>query len=290
MFKFTVHPAYVSVTDGIQAAANYMTVSWRKWLPVVFVYAVVQGLLYAAVIGDTSRWYYIDNYTGRLHWEPGLSDRIPAIALGLIALTVVSVVCSWVVMGVAVAGLRNRPVTIPWLVERGLRTIAAGILLAFAVFAFFFVLVLLTVIAPPIGIIAFLVGIVVLVIVALRLQFAMYAIFDGAGVIQGLEESWRLSRGSVIRILGWVLMGALLTGAVSMITGLVSAPMAATGEVALKQAIVGGVAQAGAVLVTFMTAVLFEFRPTMLFLHLVQPHCRHQHSAARSIRHTTTPR
>ena len=51
MFEFRVHPAGISVTDGVQHAWEYLTRSWRLWGWVVLALAVANSLFMLLVAG-----------------------------------------------------------------------------------------------------------------------------------------------------------------------------------------------------------------------------------------------
>jgi hypothetical protein len=159
-------------------------------------------------------------------------------------------VASWIVTGVVITNLRGRPLTAGYVVERGLNLIAAGILLGLALGAAGLVLILLVFMAPPLGILAFLAAIPVLIYLEIRLIFISLAVFDGFGPIGAIEEAWRLSRDSVLRLLGWGLVAGLLSGAVSAAGSASRAPIVLAASLTLSEA--------ASLLLVFLMAMLYE--------------------------------
>jgi hypothetical protein len=181
---------------------------------------------------------------------------VPALSLAGLVGGLVSLVAGWVLNAIAVAGLRGRPITAEWVLGAGLRAFAAGLLIA--------IVALLAVVAY--GLLAILMGgllLVTLVILvpivfylAIRLLFWTLAIFDGAGVIDGFHVAWDLSRGSVLRMLGWGLLVALLGFGVSLIGGAFT--LATGGIPAIATAISQGLTLTFTMFSTITMAVLYE--------------------------------
>ena len=63
--------------------------------------------------------------------------------------------------------------------------------------------------------------------VAIRLAFALYAIFDGVGIVDSVRLSWAISRGGMLRILGWLLAIGAISFGISIVTGIAGAAFAA---------------------------------------------------------------
>jgi hypothetical protein len=178
----------------------------------------------------------------------------------------VSLVASWVFYATAIAGLRNRPVTLESVVLRGLLYLVAGILMAVvafvAILAVTILVVVVTVLSPPLGVLLILLLVFAAIPVALYLEARLIltgmAIFDGFGPIEGIKESWRLSNGSVMRLLGWGVMAWLISLAFAILAGVVSTPFTLGGLAPVGQGFSAGVTAVAACLTTYMMAVIYE--------------------------------
>ena len=267
VFSFSAHPATLTVTQGIQDAFRYLGASWRRWLPMVLIVSagtlVAYAVLYSAVTSDGFRsLYYIDSYSGQVVWAPDAQSRLWSIfgagaGLGLLA-GILNLVAGWVFTATAISGLRHRPLTLSFVVERGLRVFAAGFILGLAAVAGFVVLVLFTIATMGIGFLLFFAAVPAFIYMICRLQFMSLAIFDGFGVIDGMKESWRLSQRSVLRIFGWALMAVLLTIVFSIAGGIASLPFSASGATPIAQAVSSGVSATASCFLVFMIAALYE--------------------------------
>jgi hypothetical protein len=108
------------------------------------------------------------------------------------------------------------------------------------------------------AIILYLICLIVFVAVIVRFSFIVYVVFDGAGPAEAIGESWRLSKRSAWRILGWGLLGGLVGGIASTTISALTVSISSSGQLALAQGVGGAAAQIGAVFTTFMMAVLYE--------------------------------
>ncbi len=74
---------------------------------------------------------------------------------------------------------------------------------------------------------AFLAGLVALILpgiyIAIRLQFVFYAVVEGCTALEALQKSWEVTRGRVLWLLGFGLVGVLLNflGMLALLVGLV---------------------------------------------------------------------
>ena len=267
MFSLSTHPAFLTVTQGIQDAFRYLGTTWRRWLPMVVAVAVCTLALYAvlyAILGssDFTNLYYVDRYSSRIQWAPDAQAKLlslvfPMLALGSVYL-VVSAVAGWVFCATAIDGLRNRPFSASNLINRGLRAIAAGIVIGLVGSGAFFALIVFTIVTLGIGILLWFVAIPAAVYVAIRISFYNLAIFDGFGPIDGIKESWRLSKGSVLRIFGWGLMAGLIGIVFSFASSFVSIPFTLAGAQAVGQALSTAIAMTASCFSIYMMAVLYE--------------------------------
>lgn len=232
--------------------------SWQKWLPAVLLLSGLEFIVYLLFVPDFSSLYYIDDYTGKLVWSPDAGTKIPPMVAGLILVAVLGMVVSWVFVAIAIAGLRNRPVTVEQIVVRGLLTLGASLLLSLAVVVAMVPVAVVLVAAPPLGILLIFAAIFVFIYVEIRLIFFNLAIFDGFGPIEGLRESWRLSQGSVGRLFGWGLMAALIGMVFSIVAGFISTPLTVMHANEAGQAVSYVVQSAGSCFTVFLMAVLYE--------------------------------
>jgi hypothetical protein len=261
VFTFKVHPAAITVTEGIQHAFEYLVSTWRTWLPIVLVVAAANFVLYLVVFdiaGDGL--YYVDQWTGEVHTAPDAGDRLLRMVPAVLLYAAVLAVSGWAFTGMAVAGLRGWKLTASVVLTRGLVSLVADLLIVAACFAVGLAWVIVTVAVPPIGILAFFVLIPVAVYAWIRITFVTLAVFDGFGPVGGLQESWRLSEGAVLRMFGWGLMAGLISGGVSMIAsqGTGFMPSADSGSLAVVGGVTGGLSAVVSVFSTFFMAVLYE--------------------------------
>jgi hypothetical protein len=258
LFRFSVHPAYVSVTDGIKDALDFLGQSWRKWLPAVLVLAALQFMLYVVFAPDISSLYYTDRETGRYVLSSDAAQQLAPYVLDAVIVAILGMVVGWVFNATAIGGLRNRPVTTELIVVRGLVALWSNFLVAMAIVAAFLMLFVVVVIMPPVGILLALAAIPVLIYVGIRLVFSSLAIFDGAGPIDGLRESWRLSHNSVLRLFGWGLMALLISWVVGFLVGLVTIMFTASHARDAGQAVTYLLTAPVQCFMVFMMAVLYE--------------------------------
>jgi hypothetical protein len=197
---FTRSPAFATIAEGLTLAAAYWRASVERWVLAVVAVAVVNGLV-GWLFGST----VIDQQTMTRVIVPGAAgpeidpSELPRLLAGPLAVGLVSIVAKWFLVANAVAGLRGREVTLPWVLRSGLRAFVADMLLA---------MIALTLISTAlafgaVGMIVLLGFLPVLAYVVIRLQFWTLAIFDGSGIAGGLSSSWSLTRRSVLRMLGW---------------------------------------------------------------------------------------
>jgi hypothetical protein len=254
-----MNPAALGITEGIQDAFAYLQQTWRMWLPVVIAIAVCSFGVYAIVGStDTSTIYHVDPDSNQVVWNQDALVKVGGRFVAATAATgLVGLIGSWVFNAVAIGGLRHRPLTISWIVTRGLVTVLAGIVVGVACVLAVVVLALVTVAVPPLGVILILVAIPVGIYFAIRLVFYSLAIFDGFGPIDGLWESWRLSDGAVARMLGWGLMAVLISLAFGVLAGVI-APLAGGTLQPLGQALSTAITTIGSCFTIFMMAVLYE--------------------------------
>lgn len=198
--RFTRSPAFATVGEGLTLAALYWRATVERWVLAVVAVAVANGLV-GWLFGST----VIDQQAMARMITPGAAgpaidpSELPRLVAGPLAVGLVTIVAKWFLVANAVAGLRGREVTLPWVLRSGLRALVADMLLAMVVA----VLVSTALAFGAVGLIVLLGFLPVLAYVAIRLQFWTLAIFDGSGIAGGFSASWALSRRAVIRMLGW---------------------------------------------------------------------------------------
>ena len=256
MFRFSNHPALISVTEGIKDAWNFMAASWQRWIVVVLVVAAATAIISNASASLLDAVIYQDPFTGRISVVEGAGGKIGQyVALALLSAGV-TLLASWYYYGLAISALRTRPITPGWLIGRGLRVLVSSLVVLVAFLAAFIAAAILVALLQGLGVLFVLVGFVVAVYVGLRLTLSGLAIFDGAGPIEGLEQSWALTRGAVLRVFGWGLMAVLLAIIFAVVGAIAGAFFPAR---SLLHEFISSVATSAAtVLVTLMIAVLYE--------------------------------
>ena len=260
MLTFRIHPAAISVTEGVQHAFTYLGSSWRSWLPVVVALALIDLVCFLFIAENLRNLYYLDRYTSEIVWAPDLADRAWRIAPFIVLLAVASLVGGWVFAGIAIAGLRGWKLTAAVVLRRGGAVLISSLIIAVVTFAGILAVAILIVLSPPVGILVAIAAVFVALYAWIRITFYTLAIFDGFGPLGGLQESWRLSKGAVLRMAGWGFMAGLISLGFAMMGGMASGPMAGsdTISVAIAQGISGGLGAAASVFSIFLMAVLYE--------------------------------
>lgn len=201
-------PAQVTLAEALSVGARYWAASWERWVLAVVAIALAQGLVVwlfgAAVLDQAAMRRILDSATT----ADDLSN-VSRLVAGPLAVALVSLVASWFLTANAVAGLRGREVTLPWVVGGGLRLLAGAIGLSVLVFGGVLVLALL----GPLGLLGLIVALVALLYAGIRLQFWAVGIFDGLGIGASLRTSWALTRGAMLRVIGW----SIALGAISLL-------------------------------------------------------------------------
>jgi hypothetical protein len=254
--RFTKHPAYVTVTDGVSMAATYWRDSWTLWILPVAAIVLVYGL--AEIVFGSST---LDSRTLFGTGSPGRTVTFAALApaqiAGPLATGLVGLVANWFLTAIAVAGLRNRPVTASWVVVGGLRSIGAALLIGIVVAAVIAVYIILTAITPLV-LITLLGVLPAALYVSYRLSFWTLAVFDEMGVMDAARFSWHISQASVLRILGWGIVGAIIVMAVVLLALIPTFLMAFTGMSAIGIMLSTALTETCAVFALMLSAVLYE--------------------------------
>lgn len=243
---FRANPAFASVGEGFELAVAHLRANLVLWAVPTLIYTLVVGALTYAFAQRFLSWTTTiarDPEAGQAAAEEvirQLVGNIPAfIGLGVLFI-IGSIALNWIAMALAVGGLPGRRMTPDTAITAGLKTVVLGILLVGALIGVVGLGTLLVVgvagaTFPRAGglvVLLFLVLVPVSLIVyaylAARLTFATYAIFDGVGIVDSLRFSWAISRGGVLRILGWLLALVALSIGVNIGGNIASAPFATT--------------------------------------------------------------
>jgi hypothetical protein len=245
--------AWVTIGEAFGLAWRYWTLTWDRWVLAVAAVALANGLA-TALLGDT----LLDQSVMRQLMAGEAVDPaiVPRLMAGPLAVAVVSIVADWFLYANAVAGLRGREITLGWVLRSGLPLLAGLFLVATVVTLLVSILALL----GPVGLLVMLLAILPALYVAIRCQFWVVGIFDGLAIGASIRQSWDLTRGAVLRVLGWgaAMFGLSLvlslgvgitTGMLAVFPGLMAGISAAAGS--LVQAAFGAFA-------VVMTAILYE--------------------------------
>jgi hypothetical protein len=201
--EFAVPPAQVSVGDGLTMAARYWAASVERWILPVIAIALASGLttwLFRESLSDRETLQRLVSMSAsNTPLDPG---EVPQLVAGPLAVAIVSLVAGWFLTANAIAGLRNREVTLRRTVAGGLRSFVANLLIGLVVVAALIPLLGLGAVGLLVALAAFPVAIYLL----LRVSFWSLAVFDGEGIGPGFGTSWTITRGAVLRVIGWSLV------------------------------------------------------------------------------------
>lgn len=256
--QFSADPAEVDIGEGLSVAARYWRTMADLWLLPVAVVAAVTAVVAWALPGPASGWGTLP-----LADVPGtdpmtvIGPLLPQLVVSTVVVGSVTMVASWVYLAIAVAGLRGYKVMPGWILRRGVRAFAADLLVTVAFGAVFGILALLTVGGGPgLMVVVMAMAFVPAIYLSVRLIFWSLAIFDGADIVVGLHAAWRISRGSVPRMLGWGILVAVIGLAVRGAAELVTTPIGDGNPV--RAGITAAVTEAFAAYSTIALAVIYE--------------------------------
>ncbi len=255
---FSSDPAGITLGEGLSVSVRYWRATADLWsLPVAVVASVaaiiawlVDGLAPAPAALPTTYAPGTDPMTLIGPYLPGF------LASTFVAGTV-SMVAGWVYLSIAVAGLRGHRVMPGWIIRRGLRAFAASVLLAIGFGAAFAILAVVSAAGGPgLILVVMVTAVVPALYLSVRLIFWSLAIFDGAGIRQGLGATWLLSRGAVARMLGWGLTVGTLGLLVNITASLITTPLGDGSPV--RSGITAAVTEAFAAYSMIALAVIYE--------------------------------
>jgi hypothetical protein len=230
---FRVNPAFVTLGEAIELTIAHMRANLALWLVPTAIYTLVAGALTWAVtdafLGQLLQYRY-DAASAEAMAQTVL-DNLPGLVGFVLLLVIGGLALYWIAMALAIGGLPARQMTPDRAIGAGLRTIVLGILYFVVAVPVMIALVAFGLVAGDAAIWLLLLFIPAVMFgfafVAIRLSFALYAIFDGVGIADSVRLSWSISRGAMLRILGWlVALGAISFG-ISIATGLAGSAFAA---------------------------------------------------------------
>jgi hypothetical protein len=258
MFRFSNHPAAITVTGGIKDAWNYMIATWQRWAVVVVAVSAIDALISLTISSSLSDILYYDQLDRTYHLTANAGDKAATIVLAFLLSLAVTFLAACYFYGLAISGLRGRPLTLGWIIERGILNVASGLLVALGFAAALIAIVILAVATQGLGGLLVVAFVPVAIFVFVRLSLSGIAIFDGAGPIEGLQASWGLTRLAALRTFGWLLMGVLISLMFSIGAAIVSIPFTAARIDAGTQLISSIASSVATLMTTFMLAILYE--------------------------------
>jgi hypothetical protein len=230
---FRANPAFVTLSEAIELAVAHLRSNLVLWGVPTLIYALVAGALTYAFTAQMGDWVtpYVRDPAAAERMAQRILDNLPGIVGFVLLLALGGLALYCVAMALAVGGLPGRRMTIDSAISAALWTIVVGVLYVVAVVL---PIVALGVVAAAAGsqgaIVLLLVGIPTLMVawtyLALRLVFALYAIFDGVGVVDSLRVSWAITQGGILRTLGWLAALVGISFAISIASGIAGAPFA----------------------------------------------------------------
>jgi hypothetical protein len=230
---FRVNPAFVTIGDAIELAVAHLRSNLAIWLVPTAIYTLVAGVL---------TWTFTEGFVGRFmqyRYEPASADvmtrafldNLPGLIGVFLLLFIGGLALYWLAMAIAVGGLPGRRMTADQAIGAGLRTLALGILYLVVAVPVMFACVALGLLAGRAAVWLLFLLIPAMMFgfafVAIRLAFALYAIFDGVGIVDSVRLSWAISRGAMLRILGWLLAIGAISFGISIATALTGTALAA---------------------------------------------------------------
>jgi hypothetical protein len=223
-------PAQVTIGEGLTLAARYWAASIERWVLPVAAVALASGLvtwLFPASLADRATLERLMRMS--IDGTPLDPSEVPRLVAGPLAVAIISLVAGWFLTANAIVGLRNRDVTLPWVLTGGLRSFVANLMIALAVLSVLLPLLSL----GAIGLLLAMAAIPVALYLSFRVSFWTLAVFDGERISSGFGVTWRITRGAVLRLLGWSLAllplgiaAAIAQVIVDVVVGPASRPLA----------------------------------------------------------------
>jgi hypothetical protein len=273
-FEFRVDPAWVTLGQGLSMAFGHWRATALFWAIPALVVGILSTLVYwgleVALVQTAPVIVPPVGSDFDMDWGAILGPLIPQFVVSTVVLGIASMIARWVYLALAVTGLRGGEVTSGWVVSRGLRSLAAELLLLLVYLAVSAgVLVAFLAAGPAAGFLLALAVACAAIYVQVRVSFWSLAIFDGAGMAEGLHGTWRLSQDAVLRMVGWALAVVGLSFLASIPMSVLSIPL--SDAVPLQSGIRAGVTEMLAVFQVFALAVLYESQRRRIMPSAVAP-------------------
>ena len=192
----------MTIGEGLTVAARYWAASAERWVLPVAAVALASGLvtwLFPSSISDRATLERLLRMS--IDGTPLDPSEVPRLVAGPLAVAIVSLVAGWVLTANAIVGLRGRDVTLGWLLKGGLRSFVADLLIGLVVIGALLPLLAL----GALGLLLALAAVPLAIYLSFRVSFWTLAVFDGERIASGFSVSWRITRGAVLRLLGWSL-------------------------------------------------------------------------------------
>ena len=221
-----VNPAFVTLGDALELAVAHLRANAAIWLVPTAIYTLVSGVLtwaaFSAIADRFAQYRYDPENVEAI--RQAFLDNLPGLVGFVLLLVIGGLALYSIAMALAVGGLPGRRMTADQAVGAGLRTIALGILYVLVAIPVMFALVAVGLLAGRAALWLLLLLIPAALFgfayVAIRLSFALYAIFDGVGIIDSVRLSWAISRGGMLRVLGWLLAIGAISFGISIVGGI----------------------------------------------------------------------
>lgn len=209
--SFTSDPAEIDIGEGLSIAARYWRATADLWSLPVAIVAAVTAVATWAISGLVPGSTLPATFTPGMDPMTVIGPLLPQLVVSTVVIGSVTMVAGWIYLSIAIAGLRDYRVMPGWILRRGVRALAADLLVTIAFVAVFGALALFSLIGGlGLLVVVMVTAFVPAVYVSIRLVFWSLAIFDGADIVGGFHATWRISRGAVARMLGWGVMVAVI--------------------------------------------------------------------------------
>ena len=230
---FRANPASATIGDGLELSVAHLRANVAIWLVPTAIYTLVSGAVTWAVLSAFA------DRVAQYRYDPGslesirqaFFDNLPGLVGFVIMLVIGGLALYWIAMALALGGLPGRRMTPDLAVSAGLRSIALGVLFFLAVIPIMFALVAVGLLAGDAALWLLLLFIPAVMVgfayVGIRLVFSLFAIFDGVGLFDSIRLSWSISRGGMLRTLGWLLALGAISFGISIVGGIASPAFAA---------------------------------------------------------------
>ena len=105
--------------------------------------------------------------------------------------------------------------------RRWIDVLGSGLIVGAITFGLFIVVGLVSALLGAIGIVVLIAGVIVIAYVGVRLSMSTWLAADGAAAVASVQNSWRLTQGKLLLILGWGFAFAIVFGIIGAVLGAV---------------------------------------------------------------------